>query len=238
MDRNAAEALARDEHRPATRSALASGVAARLVSGFDSREDFSDPFRHWIVRRVFPGDILESLRRLPTAPAPVDGPSGKRELRNETRRYFDVATNARIAACGAVADAFQSARVVAAIEGGTAADLSGTCVRIEYAQDTNGFWLEPHTDLGVKRLTMQIYMSAGAEQGDLGTDLYSRPGSRTRRIAFEDNSALIFVPGPDTWHGLERRPIVGVRRSIIVNYVTGDWLAREQLACPASPVRA
>jgi hypothetical protein len=29
-----------------------------------------------------------------------------------------------------------------------------------------------------------------------------------------------------------------VRKSVIMNYVTDDWRAREQLAYPATPVRA
>ena len=47
---------------------------------------------------------------------------------------------------------------------------------------------------------------------------------------------MIFVPSNNTWHGFEKRPIHGVRRSIIVNYVTDAWRAREQLAFPHSPV--
>jgi hypothetical protein len=47
---------------------------------------------------------------------------------------------------------------------------------------------------------------------------------------------MIFVPSNSTWHGFEKRPIEGVRRSIIVNYVTNDWRAREQLAFPQQPV--
>jgi hypothetical protein len=49
---------------------------------------------------------------------------------------------------------------------------------------------------------------------------------------------MIFVPSKHTWHGFERRPIEGVRRSIIVNYVTNEWRAREQLAYPQTPVTA
>jgi hypothetical protein len=46
------------------------------------------------------------------------------------------------------------------------------------------------------------------------------------------------VPGHDTWHGLERRAIHGVRKSVIMNYVTDEWRARDQLAYPSLPVRA
>ena len=48
---------------------------------------------------------------------------------------------------------------------------------------------------------------------------------------------MIFVPGDDTWHGFEKRPIEGVRRSVILNYVTHEWRAREQLSYPDATVR-
>ncbi|MEY3552252.1 MAG: hypothetical protein RL735_600, partial [Pseudomonadota bacterium] len=36
----------------------------------------------------------------------------------------------------------------------------------------------------------------------------------------------------------EKRPIVGLRKSVILNYVTRDWRAREQLSYPNETVRA
>ena len=117
-------------------------------------------------------------------------------------------------------------------------DLSGTYVRLEYAQDIDGFWLQPHTDLGVKRFTMLIYLNrAGAAQADLGTDIFADAETWSKSPPFEDNTALIFVPGDNTWHGLRQRPIAGVRRSVIMNYVTSDWRAREQLAFPDTPIQ-
>jgi hypothetical protein len=48
---------------------------------------------------------------------------------------------------------------------------------------------------------------------------------------------MVFVPADNTWHGFERRPIEGVRKSVILNYVTAEWRAREQLSFPQAPVR-
>ena len=56
------------------------------------------------------------------------------------------------------------------------------------------------------------------------------------RSEFAPNTAMVFVPSTDTYHGFEKRPISGVRKSIIINYVTSDWRAREQLPYPATPV--
>jgi len=187
---------------------------------------------------VFPRGLSNILRRLPFSAPELAGVSGKRELHNDQRHYFDATTNARFPACQAVADAFQSRAVVEAIEAATGADLSGSYVRLEFAQDTVGFWLQPHTDLGVKRFTMLIYLAADDSQSDLGTDIYSDAQTWAKRSAFVDNSALVFVPGNNTWHGLEPRAIRGVRKSVIMNYVTDAWRERGQLAYPENPVRA
>jgi hypothetical protein len=47
---------------------------------------------------------------------------------------------------------------------------------------------------------------------------------------------MVFVPGDDTFHGFEKRPFTGVRKTLILNYVTPEWRAREQLAFPEVPV--
>lgn len=221
-----------------SRHELTALVKASLSVSFARAQGFTEPYRHWLLAEVFPETVARTLYDLPFAPVDVRGVSGKRELHNDARHYFDGVNNARFDECAAVAEAFQSPDIARAIEGAVGADLEGTYVRLEYAQDTDGFWLEPHTDLGVKRFTMLIYLGQAPDQGDLGTDLYSNRGTWAKRTAFTANTALVFVPGADTWHGLERRPVPGVRKSVIMNYVTGAWLARDQLAYPLDPIRA
>ncbi len=217
---------------------LAHKVGENLIVAFAAAERDEAPFRHWTVRNVFPAGVSKILRSLPYAAPDLHGVSGKRELHNDQRHYFEAATNARFAACAAVAGAFQSSAVVEAIERATGADLTGSYVRLEYAQDTNGFWLQPHTDLGVKRFTMLIYLADDDRQGDLGTDIYADRDTWAKRSEFIDNSALVFVPDENTWHGFEKRSIGGVRKSVIMNYVTDDWRERCQLAYSETPVRA
>jgi len=222
---------------PPSRRRLSAEVETSLIAAFAAAAPDAEPYRHWFVSEVFPADTARALRHLPFPSPELGGVSGKRELHNDKRHYFDAANNARFEACGAVADAFQSRAVVGAIERTTGADLAGSYVRLEYAQDTDGFWLEPHTDLGVKLFTMLIYLPDSGEQNDLGTDIYADAATWAKRPPFADNSALVFVPGANTWHGLARRPIAGVRKSVIMNYVTDEWRAREQLAYPETPVR-
>jgi hypothetical protein len=47
---------------------------------------------------------------------------------------------------------------------------------------------------------------------------------------------MIFVPSTITYHGFERRRIDGVRKLLVVNYVTSEWRAKEQLAFPEQAV--
>ena len=58
-----------------------------------------------------------------------------------------------------MAQAFQDKRVTSHIEQVFDTDLAGTYLRMEFAQDIDGFWLEPHSDLGVKVFTMLLYLS-------------------------------------------------------------------------------
>ena len=224
--------------QPTSRSDLTLAVQASLVASFAGARIETAPYRHWLLSDVFPAGLTQALRGLPYAVPDLRGVSGKRELHNDQRHYFDAANMARFDACAAVADAFQSRTVTAVIEAVTGADLRASYVRLEYAQDADGFWLEPHTDLGVKRFTMLIYLPDGEAQADLGTDLYADHETWSKREPFADNTALVFVPSDRTWHGLARRTIVGVRKSVIMNYVTADWRERGQLAYPETPVRA
>ncbi len=123
-------------------------------------------------------------------------------------------------------------QVKRAIEHTTGADLSDGRLRVEYCQDIDGFWLEPHLDIPVKRLTMLIYLADAPELHDAGTDIYdASPEHRLVESApCEWNAGLIFVPGKNTWHGFSKRPLRGVRKSIIVNYVAPQWRAAEELA--------
>ena len=54
---------------------------------------------------------------------------------------------------------------------------------------------------------------------------------------FAPNAAMVFVPADNTLHGFEPRTIPGVRKSLIINYVTDEWRAREQLAFQDQPIR-
>jgi hypothetical protein len=215
---------------------LRSDIARALVASLGRARALAAPFPNWRLEGLFPEPVARSLAALPFAPTRLDGISGRRELHNDDRRYFAGEVLDRHPVTREIAAAFQSPQAAEAFALKTGARLDGTYLRVEYGVDVDGFWLEPHTDLGVKALTLLVQLPDQG-QSELGTDLYAAPGAWAERCDFAWNGALLFVPSDDTWHGFEPRPIAGVRRSVIVNYVTDEWRAREQLAFPQTPVR-
>lgn len=212
-------------------------IKEALQRSFASAARFDEPYRHWVLGGFFPDAVAADVQTVEFPVADLGGVSGKRELHNDARHYVDEANRARLPSFAAIANAYQSADMARAIEEFTGAKLDGTYLRIEYAQDVSGFWLEPHTDLGVKRLTILIYLSDGEDHDNLGTDIYDSAKQWFKRAPFAHNGAMMFVPSDNTYHGFENRNINGVRKSLILNYVTEEWRDREQLAFPEATVR-
>ena len=194
------------------------------------------PFRNWSLRDALPARLADAVVALPFAPPPIAETAGRRETNNATRLFVSEANRARYPACAALAEAFQDEATTALIRDVCDADLTGCFLRIEYCQDQGGFWLEPHTDIGAKRFTMLIYLSQHPDAETWGTDLLDATHTLVARAQASFNAGLIFIPGPTTWHGFSPRPIAGIRRSLIVNYVTPDWRSRHELAYPDAAV--
>ena len=74
--------------------------------------------------------------------------------------------------CEALAAGFQAAATVERIERLCEIELRDKShLRIEYCLDTDGFWLEPHTDIGAKLFTMLVYLSTEPGSEAWGTDI-------------------------------------------------------------------
>ncbi|HET7447025.1 MAG TPA: 2OG-Fe(II) oxygenase [Methyloceanibacter sp.] len=220
---------------PAGKSS-ADDIVRSFIKSIDSGKQSDQPYRHWLISNCLPRDTVDDVIALPFEAPSLDGVSGKRELHNNTRKYFDVDNRTHFPVCEAIAQAFQDKRVTRHIEKAFGTNLKGTYLRIEFAQDIDGFWLEPHTDLGVKSFTLLLYLSKDPSHKDLGTDIYDGDKRHFGRSPFASNAAMIFVPSNNTYHGFEKRPIKGVRTSLIINYVTNEWRAREQLSFPEAPI--
>jgi hypothetical protein len=197
----------------------------------DAAERHDTPWRHWLLTDALPDDVIDRVLALPYAAPEAGTFDGRRESNNSTRVFFGKEEQDRHPVCAELAALFHDEGTIAAIEKTCGVDLSKGQPRIEYTQDIDGFWLEPHTDIRVKLFTMLIYLSDDPALADAGTDIYDVTGKvHLGASPYGRNLGLIFLPGDDTWHGFEKRPIRGVRKSLIVNYVSPEWRAVEELA--------
>jgi hypothetical protein len=221
---------------PHATSVSSDAVVSSMHASIAATSRVAAPYPHWFLNNCLPTQAVGEIQALPFEAPALSGISGKRELHNATRTYFDASNRAKYGVCQAVCEGFQDPRLTKRIESHFGTSLAGTYLRVEFAQDINGFWLEPHTDLGVKVFTMLLYLSTDPQHSVLGTDIYDADKKHIGRSPFTPNGAMVFVPSNNTYHGFESRQIDGVRKSVIINYVTNDWKAREQLAFPDTPI--
>lgn len=213
-----------------------SAVRETFFRCLDESRVETKPYRHWFLDHVLTDQAADAINALPFSPPDIESTEGRRETHNDTRTFFSVDNQRQFEVCRDVAEALQDRQTVAKLENICGIDLKGGFLRIEYCQDTDGFWLEPHTDIGAKLFTMLVYLSTDPESEDWGTDVYDQDMRHVGTAPYAFNSGLIFVPGADTWHGFRKRPINGVRKAIIVNYVKDEWRSRHELAYPDRPV--
>jgi hypothetical protein len=203
-----------------------------FLSSLQNNHRDDAPYPHWFLNACLPDEVVDALVNLPFKPADIKDTQGKRATNNDQRIHFGEAHRQYHPVMESLAEVFQDQKTTAALKQLTGAPLDGTSLRIEYCQDTGNFWLEPHTDIGVKKLTMLIYLNREPEAVEWGTDLYADQQTYLGRAPGGFNRGLIFVPADNTWHGFKVRPLTGIRKTIIVNYVGPEWCNREELCFP------
>lgn len=211
-------------------------ITDQLMHSFANSTRESHPFRHWLFSDILPGPVSSALLSLPFAVPEIDDTGGKRETHNGSRTFFSPENREHFPVCAAIAESLRARPVIDWLETRGEIDLRGSYLRIEYCQDTEGFWLEPHTDIGAKLVTMLVYLSPQPEAVAWGTDLYDRDQRLVSTLPAHFNTGMLFIPAGDTWHGYHKRPMPGIRRTIIVNFVRPEWRSRHELAFPEEPI--
>ena len=220
-----------------TLMATSSGaVVETLLESFAQSNRNPAPYPHWFLSQCLPQATADEITELPFPGPELGGISGKREVHNATRKYFDAENKAKHAVCNAFCDAFQDKRVTDAIQKYVRDEalglLSSRRIRTGYR------WLLARAAYGSRREGVHdaALPVEGREPRDLGTDIYDAGKKPIGRSPFEPNGAMVFVPSNVTYHGFEPRRIESVRKSVIINYVTNEWRAREQLSFPDRPI--
>jgi hypothetical protein len=213
----------------------AARVADHFCDALRRSERSVDPYLHWKMTDVLPLDMCTGILTLPIAPPVLGKTDGTRDTYNESRAFFTPERRDQFPACAVLGDALQRPEVARQLEETVEIDAEGSFLRIEYIQDIDGAWLEPHRDIPEKLFSMVIYLCTGPEARNWGTDIYGADCEWVGQAPADFDSAVIFIPGDDTWHGFEPRTIKGVRRLMEINYVV-DWRDREQLVFPDRPI--
>ena len=89
------------------RKSSADDVVRSFVKSVDNGKRSDKPYRYWLIRDCLPSDTVDDVITLPFEAPSLDGISGKRELHNHTRKYFDVDNRKQFPVCEAAAQAFQ-----------------------------------------------------------------------------------------------------------------------------------
>ena len=213
----------------------ATQVADQFCHALRNADRSEDPYLHWKLTDVLPEDMCTGILTLPVAPPVLGKTDGTRDTYNKSRAFITPTLREDFPACAVLADALQRTEVARQLEETVEIDAEGGFLRIEYIQDIDGSWLEPHRDIPDKLFSMVIYLCTGPEAENWGTDIYDANCEWVGQASAAFNSAVIFIAGDDTWHGFEPRPIKGVRRLMEINYVQ-NWRDREQLVFPDRPI--
>lgn len=211
-------------------------IARHFIASVRGSRRGERPYRHWLMTDALPLDTCTGILTLPIAPPALGRTDGTRNTYNATRTFITPELCAGFPCCAALAEALQRPDVARAMAETCEIAVTGGFLRMEYIQDTDGAWLEPHRDIPEKLFSMVIYFFTGPHAKDWGTDIYDADQHWVGRSSGAFNSGVIFVPGPATWHGFDPRPIVGVRRLMEINYVRADWRDRHQLTFPDRPI--
>jgi hypothetical protein len=211
-------------------------VATHFIGALRRCRRDEAPYLHWALSDVFPESLCTGILTLPVAPPVIGKTDGTRGTYNSQRTFITPSLRSRFATCAVLAEALQRPDVARRLAGTCDIAVSGSYLRMEYIQDTDGAWLQPHCDIPEKLFSMVIYLCTGPEAKDWGTDIYDADRRRVGRTPAAFNSGVIFIPGANTWHGFEPRPIIGVRRLMEINYVRPTWRDRDQLSYPEQPI--
>ena len=70
-----------------------------------------------------------------------------------------------------------------------------------------------------------VFVNPFNESKNLGTDFYDQNLNKVKTVPYKHNYGYLFISGPNTCHGMEKKKIVKERRCIQVNYVSfpTDW---------------
>jgi len=175
------------------------------------------------INKAFSDDFADKLMTLFPQPVFVDY-VGKRDGANDIRTFITRKSTPEFAK---LFDDWNTTDARAYFTEVSGVDCSNGQLRIEACQDGPGFYLENHIDIPEKLMTLQIYLGEG--DSIWGTSLYNNDQTLYNLVEFKHNTGYLFSKTSQLIHGVTKGAVTGIRRSILINYVVGDWNDTDQL---------
>jgi len=175
------------------------------------------------INKAFSDEFCNSLLNFYPDPVVVDY-VGKRDGANDIRTFV---TREKTPEFAKLFDNWNTAVARLYFTQLSGVDCMKGKLRIEACQDGPGFFLENHIDIPEKLLTLQIYLGEG--DSNWGTSLYNDDQTLHHLVEFKHNTGYLFSKTSQLIHGVPGGVVTGLRRSILINYVVGDWKDTDQL---------
>ena len=176
------------------------------------------PFTHYIVKDVFCEKELSEIRKLNLE---LHSEKLNGERASNQNRFFITQSNINDNFIfERIVNYFSRDSVIDMFEKESECTIKGNYLRVEFLEDKQSSWLEPHCDIEEKLLSLIIYLNDTNETEDNGTSLYDKNLKKVSTVPFIDNSGFYFFAGKNTWHGLDPVKIKKSRKAVMVNYCT------------------
>lgn len=208
-------------------------VTDSILNAFSCAQRTETPFEHWDVSGMLPDSLTSEILKLRLGQPQnfkYDGTRANDSKAHENsiippkRMFVGRDTLEKYPFFKPLVDGLLDPNTLDCVAEKFGLDTTGLYLRVEYINDFDGFFLEPHKDIVEKKLTLLLYLGDGPEY--LGTDFYDESLNVVKTARFIHNHGYIFKPGDNTWHGLEPNKFIPDRRcSLLINYVSfpTDW---------------
>jgi hypothetical protein len=185
---------------------------------FRNKQRNESPFEHYTFTEFFCQKELADINKiaLKRHSASLDGA----RTTNNNRFFVDKENMWSNSALNRTVDFFLRDEIIDMFEKESGKKIRGNYLRVEFIEDREKSWLEPHVDISEKIMSLLIYLNNTGEGEDIGTALYDNEKRYVKTVPYIDNTGFYFYPSDNTWHGLESVKIKERRRAVMVNYCT------------------
>ena len=185
-------------------------------------EEFNYPGHWFLIHEAFgPTTMFEIQSMFPSEPLITEF-DGRRAASNEFRQFVTRETD--IHNVFAFLDTKDARKYFTDLTG---VDCTKGKLRVELCQDAPGFYLDNHIDIPEKLITLLVFVGDGPKYW--GTSIFTEDNEYVRTVPFAHNAGWLTHKNANIVHGVRENVIDGNRKSVIINYVIGEWRDHEQL---------